>query len=221
MSIGADRCRPEMLAFLPERRDRVLEVGCHTGIFAASLEGTKEVWGVEPNSEAARVASNKIYKVINATFEEAASVLPQKYFDLVICNDVIEHMVDYDGFLQAIKIHMSRGGVIVGSIPNIRYYGALTEIIFAKDWNYRESGILDKTHLRFFTEKSFRRALEVNGFIIEKMHGINGGIRLSSSRWALCSALAAYGAIILSLGSFSDVRHLQFGFRARPVAEAC
>jgi len=206
-----------MSAFLPKRRTAVLEIGCGEGMFAASIEGTTETWGVELDSEAAHAASSRLHKVINAGFDEASGVLPRNYFDVVICNDVIEHMIDHDSFFRTIKKHISDSGVLIGSIPNVRHYNTLFRLLFSKDWRYRDDGILDRTHLRFFTEKSLRRTLAEHGFCVEELRGINSGIALGWSRWALCSAIAAYGAIVISFGSFRDIRHLQFGFRARPM----
>src|SRR5947207_3041807 len=113
--------RPEMLAFVPDRRATVLEIGCGDGLFAASIPETKEVWGIEPNKTAAEAASSRLYKVIDSTFEDASPSLPTRYFDLVIANDVIEHMADHDAFFIAIKRYIAHGGVLLGSIPNVRH----------------------------------------------------------------------------------------------------
>src|SRR6476469_5166074 len=85
--------REDFLRFIPSNFTRVLEVGCGGGGFSEKLlRNGAEVWGIEPNTAAARVAGTKLTKVFNATFEGAASDLPDNYFDLVVCNDVIEHM---------------------------------------------------------------------------------------------------------------------------------
>ena len=200
-----------MHRFLPSSPGKVLEIGCGEGTFAESIADAKERWGVEPYPEAAAIARSRLDRALNATFDEAVADLPVRYFDTIVCNDVIEHVPDHDRFLCKIKDLLTDGGSLVGSIPNIRYYRTLFDLVFAKDWRYADAGILDRTHLRFFTEKSLRGTLRAHGFGIEVLRGINGGL----TRKAPVSGAAACAAIVVSLGYFRDIWHLQFGFRAR------
>jgi len=202
--------RRDMLSLIPERRSTVLEVGCGEGRFAASIPGVIETWGIEPDPRAARLASTRLSHVLSTTFEQAKEVLPKKYFDVIVCNDVIEHMADHDRFLEDAKALLSAGGALVASIPNVRFYRNLFELIVARDWEYRDTGILDRTHLRFFTERSLRRTLAQHGYRIEKFHGINGGIEFKWSIWSICNFLFAYALIAVSLGRFRDIAFLQF-----------
>ena len=204
------RARNEMRRFLPGRCGKVLEIGCGEGYFSAGIVGAEERWGIEPDSDAARAARSHLDRVINAGFEEALAELPPDHFDTVVCNDVIEHMPDHDRFLETIKTRMSPRGVLVGSIPNVRYYRNLFGLMLAKDWQYQDAGILDRTHLRFFTKKSLRRTLLAHGFRIDAMRGINGGL----TRRAPLAGAIAFAAIVLSAGYFADIWHLQFAFRA-------
>lgn len=207
--------RPEILPFLPVRRRAVLEVGCGLGNFSGNLSGVEETWGIEPHAPAAETASTRLTRVINSTFDLAMASLPKRHFDLVICNDVIEHMPDHIAFLRQIKEFIAPGGCLVGSIPNVRYYQNLFELLFEKDWHYRDCGILDRTHLRFFTEKSLRRAFQANGYRIDRMEGINPMMERSSRRARLYTGLANI-LIPLSGGYYDDIRFLQFGFRVTP-----
>jgi 2-polyprenyl-3-methyl-5-hydroxy-6-metoxy-1,4-benzoquinol methylase len=114
--------RGGMATYLPQHYSRVLEVGCAAGAFRQHLKQPHEYWGFEPNAEAARAASSRLDKVITGIYDDrTAAALPDKHFDLVICNDVIEHMVDHDHFLKHIKTKMQPGACIVGSIPNVRH----------------------------------------------------------------------------------------------------
>lgn len=207
--------RPEIVPFLPERRRSVLEIGCGFGNFSGNLPGVEETWGIEPHAPAAEAASARLSRVINSTFDMAMASLPKRHFDLVICNDVIEHMPDHVAFLRQIKEFIAPGGCLVGSIPNVRYYQNLFELLFEKDWHYRQWGILDRTHLRFFTEKSLRRAFQANGYRIDRMEGINPVVDTSSTRAKLYAGLARI-LIPLSGGYYDDIRFLQFGFRVTP-----
>ena len=211
--------RREMLALLPAEYAKVLEIGCDEGDFAAGLYG--EVWGVEPDTESATIAAGRLHRVLTGTFDTVRAKLPQGYFDVIVCNDVIEHMADHDRFLREIGDYLAPGGVLIGSVPNMRHYRALFELLVLRDWDYRDSGVLDRTHLRFFTARSLRRSLVRAGFRIERFEGINGGIQFgppggfSLSRQHLPHALFGWAMIALTFGQWRDIRFMQFGFRVR------
>ncbi len=205
-----------MLPFVPDRRGRVLEIGCSEGRFSAALQDVQERWGIEP-SPAAEIARTCLDHVFQGTFEQTAGQLPQNYFDVVICNDVIEHMPNHDQFLRDIRSYIAPGGMIVGSVPNVRYYQNLFQFLIEKDWHYTDFGILDRTHFSFFTEKSLRKTLERAGFEVVRLTGINTARQFDGSLRDRIYLAAAYSLGVLTLGYFADVRHLQFAFQARPI----
>ena len=207
--------RMEMARFLPSFYRTVIDIGCGEGIFFNKLKAKCEVWGVEPNEIAANLASKRMQNILIGKYSEVESQIPERYFDLVICNDVIEHLEDVDGFLNSIKKKMKDGAFLVGSVPNVRFYGNLKSLLIGRDWEYMESGILDKDHLRFFTERSLRRSLERHGFVIDLFKGINKPEFHKFSLGGLIRSLLLNGAIAITLGSYSDIRYLQFGFRAQ------
>jgi len=198
--------RPEMAQFLPTRYCKVLEIGCGEGDFRTHFNQNCEYWGIEPFQIAAKVASKKLFKVLIGPYEKVFELLPDTYFDLVICNDVIEHMFDHNAFFLSIKQKLKKDSYIVGSIPNVRFYLNLYELVIDKDWKYKGEGILDQTHLRFFTEKSLKRILIEHEFIIEEFSGIN---KLSIT--ANCVRKIINKILIYILGG--DVQFPQFGFR--------
>lgn len=208
------RTRHEMHRFLPERYDRVLEIGCGEGSFSAGLNSAAERWGVEPNPVAGAKANGVLAKVLIGTYEQISHELPEAYFDLVICNDVIEHMTDHDAFLKAIKTKLKPGGTLVASVPNARYYRFLIELLVKKDWKYEDQGLFDRTHLRFFTQKSLRRSLEENGFSVKKFQGINSALPKPASLLVLHKSLPLLAILILTLGYYRDIFFVQFGFAA-------
>jgi 2-polyprenyl-3-methyl-5-hydroxy-6-metoxy-1,4-benzoquinol methylase len=210
--------RPEVMALLPKLKPglNVLEIGCGEGAFCAKIPGAKETWGIEPHHASAEIASRRLHKVFVDTFDGAKSALPVGYFDLVICNDVIEHMTDHDAFLRCIQAYMAPGALLVGSLPNVRFYGNLFNLIVARDWHYKPSGILDRTHFRFFTFRSLRRSLEESGFHVEHLQGLNKGRRVGWTVRGLAEVLFRDGLIFLSGGMARDISYLQIGFVATP-----
>ena len=205
--------RAEMLPFVPARRHRVLEIGCGEGRFSGALTDVEETWGIEP-SPAAKIARTRLTRVFEATFEEAEPDLPLGYFDVVICNDVIEHMPDHSRFLTDIGKHLAPDGVIIGSIPNVRFYNNMFQYLFERDWHYTEFGILDRTHMAFFTQKSLKKTLERHGFDVLQLKGINTDVRFSRSLRTSVYLGMAYALVGVTFGYFSDIRHLQFAFQA-------
>jgi len=207
--------RPEIAQFLPKQYANVLEVGCGEGYFATNLNPSCEVWGIEPVYNIAKNALQRLNKVMIGSYKEVCDQLPNHYFDLVICNDVIEHMENHDQFFQSIKEKMKQNAYLVGSVPNVRYVYNLHELLIEKDWLYKDSGILDRTHLRFFTEKSLKRTLNEHGFLIESFKGLKSGITRPSSLKRLAKNIMLLSIIFGSFGFFRDIRFLRFGFRAR------
>ena len=198
--------RKEILQFLPDSYIRVLEIGCGKGEFKDNLNNSScEYWGVEQNEIIGKIAEDKLYKVILGDFMEINELLPNHYFDLIICNDIIEHIDDYNLFLEILKKKMNVDSYIIGSVPNVRFYSNLIRLMIFKDWQYIDDGILDRTHLRFFTKKSLIRTFKNNNFSIKKFCGING-IKFSIFPFKLFLK----NICIFLLGS--DSRYLQFGF---------
>ena len=136
---------------------------------------------------------------------------PDNYYDLIICNDVIEHVDDYNLFFIVLKKKMTTNGTIVGSIPNVRYVVNLYNLFFLKDWKYVNEGILDKTHLRFFTKKSLKRILIKHDFKIIKYKGIN---KVSISIKSIKSIIKYL--LIFIFGK--DTKYLQFGFCLKKIS---
>ena len=205
--------RPEVAALLPNLGDNaaILEVGCGEGNFARHFTGDRTYWGIEPSIAAAEAAAKRLDKVLVGSFRSVCDQIPDHRFDCVICNDVIEHMDDHDWFLQTIKSKMRSSAVLVGSVPNVRHISNLVRLIFLKDWEYADQGILDRTHQRFFTERSLKRALTRSGYVIQAFSGINESTPAQARLGRDMSV--EVGKRILSRVFGSDSRFPQFAFR--------
>jgi 2-polyprenyl-3-methyl-5-hydroxy-6-metoxy-1,4-benzoquinol methylase len=167
--------RSEMMAYVPTTAKKILEVGCGEGNFGHQLilRQSAEVWGIEPNPSAVEIAITRLSKVICDNFTPSLD-LPSNYFDCIIFNDVLEHMYDPWGALNyAKKLLTSGNSRVVSSIPNFRNWENIKEIVVNKKWDYKEEGILDKTHIRYFTKDSIIKLFKNLGYKIDTIEGIN------------------------------------------------
>ena len=167
--------RYEMLKYLPLDSKTVIDIGCGDGSFEKVIKErtNAEVWGIEYMKEEALKAEKLLDKVYAGPCEDHLDLLPEHYFDVVYFNDVLEHLVDPYTVLEKIKTHLKPGGIVISSIPNIRYHNALIKLLFKKEWEYKGSGVMDKTHLRFFTGKSILKMYERLGYKVQVHEGIN------------------------------------------------
>jgi len=167
--------RNELLPFIPEGIKTVLDVGCGNGAFGALLKRTYNcvVWGIEPNKQAAEQAGEQLDKAINGLFSAETAELKGQKFDAIFFNDVLEHLPDPEEALTACQDFLNNDGYIIASIPNIRWYPVVLALLRYKDFKYEPAGVMDKTHLRFFTLKSMIRMFENSGYKVVKNAGIN------------------------------------------------
>jgi len=198
--------RPEMMDFVPSSAKTVLDVGCGAGAFGAAIKARgAEVWGVEPSSVAEQ-AAQRLDRVIHLPIEDAHSVLPPRYFDCIVFNDVLEHLLDPWAVLRHARDWLSPEGLLVASIPNIRHLRELKALVLSKQWDYSEEGILDASHLRFFTIASIPKLFSSCGYDLLRIRGINSGP--VGWKFRLLNALTAK--------VFDDTLYMQFACIARP-----
>ena len=144
----------------------VLDIGCGAGQLALALRNKNcVVDGMDLNLN--RLAVNRsIYRTLFEqdieSFDFTAST--EKY-DLVVFSDVLEHLQQADHVLREAKEILREGGKVVISLPNVGYYSNRLGLLFG-NWEYQDEGILDRTHLRFFTLASAKRFIHDNGFSV-------------------------------------------------------
>lgn len=200
--------RPVMYPFIPKQAKTMLEIGCGEGMFGKYFKDSQgiEVWGIELDSRAARKAKKNINKVYVGDAEQNIKKLPTNYFDVIVANDVLEHLVDPYSLLEATKRVLKNKGVIVSSIPNMRNFHIWYALTRHRQWEYEESGILDRTHLRFFTDRSIRNMFERHGYEILQHQGIHKETNLPF----------LYRTLNLILqNKLSDMQYVQFATVAR------
>jgi 2-polyprenyl-3-methyl-5-hydroxy-6-metoxy-1,4-benzoquinol methylase len=201
--------RDEMADYVPTSIKRVLDVGCARGKFGMNLlrdNSDLEIWGVEPVEDAARVAQERLARVINATVEDSLASLPEGYFDCAVFNDSLEHLADPWTVLGQLRAKLAPGATVVASIPNLRYFHVIKQLLQEADLEYAPYGVLDKTHLRFFTKKSMQRLFTESGYRIERIEGI----KPAAFPWK-------FGLMnLLSGNAFEDARYERFALVASP-----
>ena len=130
-----DNVRAEMLKYLPETAKKILDVGCGNGAFASIVKqkNDAEVWGIELMEEEAKAAEAVLDKVFVGVCEKYIDGLPEHYFDAIYFNDVLEHLADPYSVLDTLKSKLSPNGVIISSLPNVRFYRTFSKVVFSKD----------------------------------------------------------------------------------------
>jgi len=197
--------RPEIHDLIPAGARRVLDVGCNDGGFAGWLKRQapdRYVVGVEPNPVQAAKARARCDVVVVDRYPEALSQI-EGDFDCVTFNHVLEHMVDPWEALRRTKERLAHNGCVVAVIPNTRYLALLFDLVIRGRWQYQPSGLLDRTHLRFFTHASIRPLFEEGGLKVDVLRRAN---RIGSERSPLASKVV--GAIL------GDVAYGGFAVRA-------
>jgi 2-polyprenyl-3-methyl-5-hydroxy-6-metoxy-1,4-benzoquinol methylase len=198
--------REDIAVFVPPDVKTLLDVGCGHGKFLRLIKDQTgaETWGVELLPWVAEKAKEQADHVITGKIEEALPLLPDHYFDCITFNDVLEHLLEPEEILKKIKPKLTDKGMIIASIPNVRYFYNLVEVVIKKDWEYKESGTLDATHLRFFTKKSIQRMFENAGYDVVLLQGIN---KISYWKFRLLN--------MVTLGLLNDTKYVQYACVAK------
>ncbi|MBL7197108.1 MAG: class I SAM-dependent methyltransferase [Candidatus Omnitrophica bacterium] len=144
--------RDEFLALVSADATKVLDVGCGDGNLGAKLrEKGKEVVGIERDEKLCNLARGRLNQVFLADIEELKLPYLKGYFDCIIYADILEHLINPLLILRNYKDYLNDAGFVVASIPNIRYYKVILRLVLGGTWDYIDRGILDRSHLRFFT----------------------------------------------------------------------
>ncbi len=150
---------------LVERGKTVLDVGCSKGFLAEELKKKGcTITGVDNNREDLREAGKYYDRTFLLDIENDA--IKGKY-DIIILGDILEHLSEPEKVLKNIIKSLNKEGYIILSVPNIANIYARLKLLFG-NFDYEEKGIFDKTHLRFFTIKSFNKLIREAGYSVIK-----------------------------------------------------
>jgi SAM-dependent methyltransferase len=192
-----EHTRPELRALVPAQARRVLDVGCGAGGLGAALKAERdhcEVIGLEGFPEAAATARERLDDAWCLDLD-ALEALPEDagVFDAMIFGDVLEHLRDPARLLRALLPSLAADGVLVCSIPNVKHWTVLFPLLVKDRWTYEDAGLLDRTHVHFFTLEEIGVMLEELG--LEGIHvGVNDLAPLPPQLEPLVDLAAKYGA---------------------------
>jgi 2-polyprenyl-3-methyl-5-hydroxy-6-metoxy-1,4-benzoquinol methylase len=189
-----DQLRKDVIVMIPKSLSgaKVLEIGCgrgHTLIALKRMGIAAEVVGVELVAlpeDSPEFGGIDRYIVANVETEELD--LPEEYFDVIICADVLEHLINPWRVMESLRKYLKPGGVIVASIPNVREVRTLLNIVVRGDFPYSDDGVLDRTHLRFFCKKNMLALLTSSECKVEAEGSdlyIKSNWRANLNRWSL------------------------------------
>jgi 2-polyprenyl-3-methyl-5-hydroxy-6-metoxy-1,4-benzoquinol methylase len=131
-----------------------------------------EIWGIDGDPRIAEEASRHYDRFLTGYYPDVLEDMDVR-FDCIVFNDVLEHMVDPWDALRRSLSNLSPGGTAVASMPNLRYLPVVVRLVLKGDFAYTDSGVMDRTHLRFFTKKTMRRLFESCGYEVTAIKGIN------------------------------------------------
>lgn len=165
-----------------------LDVGCASGYIARELKKKKcSTYGIEIDPISVCEAQKYCVEVLNVDVEKLEGLpfnWPNK-FDVIIFSDILEHLIRPDLVLYRLRRYVKPDGYVIASIPNIARIEIRLKLTFGF-FEYRNSGILSKSHLRFFTLKSAKKLFKIAGYQVERVDytGLGSMIRLLPALFA-------------------------------------
>lgn len=157
---------------LVDKEKTILEIGSSTGYMTkAFIENKCIVDVVENDKNVISKVPKKVRKIFNQSIEDNNIYKKLGKYDFIIMADVLEHLINPDQVLKNLLNVAAKNTKLIISVPNIASWPMRKQLFFYGDFEYQESGILDKTHLHFFTVDTLPKKLQENGWIMEKMIG--------------------------------------------------
>lgn len=209
-----------LAAFVPEGC-RGLDVGCGTGSLSSVVQRLRRarIVGVEPDEERARLARGQGIEVIQGYLtEELVATLGA--FDVVLFADVLEHLPNPSAVLKLGCAALAPGGAVVLSVPNVAHWSVRWDLLRGR-FNYQRLGIMDASHLRWFTAGSLVEWLRNNGLRVEQMAYSSGtwlGVYTRARPWCWIRRDCLSAALRHLTGRWPRLFGCQLIVRASPVA---
>lgn len=218
-----DRPRHEVIGLLEFPFRSVLEIGCGSGATGQEVKRKfpgVSYWGIEIDPVAAEQARAVLDRVITADIERMDLThydVRRHAFDAIVCADVLEHLYDPWKVVHMLHQYLQPGGRVVASIPNVQNARLLQGLVAGR-WTYADMGLLDATHIRFFTLHEIGQMFVRNGYELEAVISSCDEGMPTSGPWPRDIDL---GRIIVKQASEQDVQQFytfQYLVRARSAA---
>lgn len=178
-------CRHEIIQFIDIKKDdlKILEVGCACGATLLKLKylnRTTQIYGIELSKGSAAIAK-QFANVTAQNIENPVMDYEKGMFDYVIFADVLEHLYHPDRVLSNIKKYLKPDGYILASIPNVQHISVVKNLLQG-NWTYENAGILDRTHIRFFTFKEIEKLFRQGDYVNMQYGAVNIGTTAEDSK---------------------------------------
>ena len=215
-----EHARPGVKELFRHSPRRVLDIGCATGAVAADLKRSVPglwAWGCELNAQAAQVAAGRLDHVSTVPREQwsAADLALVETVDTVLLLDVLEHMYNPWAELAFLAQRLPRDAQVVVSLPNVGHLSVLQNLADGA-FPYQALGILDVTHVRFFTYDGMQAMFEETGFEVEAVKVLARSPATAVRSFPIRLALRKMTLDVDSEEEWERLHAIQFGFRLRP-----
>lgn len=164
--------RADFVAELPDDpAAAILEIGCAeggTGALALLRGKCARYVGVELHPTTAEVARTRLTEVIVGNVEDPHLILPQGPFDALVMSEVLEHLADPWAAINRLSALLKPGAMVLASSPNISHHRVIRQLLRGH-WTLAEQGVMDRTHLRWFTPAAYARMFTDCGLVVEKV----------------------------------------------------
>ncbi len=177
LNLAHDYTAHALVIDLVGKGKKILEVGCASGYLSKIFKNNEcRVTGVEINISSAEIANEFCDRVILGSIEEESTIRAvEGTYDVIVLADVLEHLRTPERVLKALYSFLNKDGFLVVSLPNIANWKIRFNLLLGK-FRYTNDGILDKSHLRFYTVKTARQMIEKCGYRIDKF--LSGATRM-------------------------------------------
>jgi len=158
-----------IISLIPNGSKYILDVGCNSGYIGkyANLKHS-EFFGVDFNAKALKMAADFYTDTFQVNLNFSLELPWNHKFDCIIFGDILEHLLEPARILQEfINTQLEKDGIVILSLPNVANYAVRMRLLLG-NFDYTESGILDKTHLHFYTFKTAKLLIEKAGLVIEE-----------------------------------------------------
>ena len=162
--------REDLLAYVPLKAGSILDVGCAKGLFGELLKKRQRcaVTGVDADPDLINVAKERLDDAICGDIATVIEGRSLGVYDCIVCGDLIEHLNNPWKVVIGLKKHLKKGGLFIGSTPNIMNWAILFELLRGR-WDYVPFSILSGTHIRFFTRATLIELFESAGYRMKKI----------------------------------------------------